>query len=280
MSEHTAPLPDDVGSSGFRHGFSTHWPDVDRGPADHFVGVLLDAIDAGYRRLDCNPAWDTEVLVGMAIEQSSIPRDELFITTVVPYDRLGEDGTRQSVRSSLDRLGLDHLDAVLVSAPVTGWDVGGTSTAMNSLVEDRVVRHVGARYMCIPDIDAFGQLVATPVFAHLTEMHPLWPADDLRRHAVDHGYWIIADSPFMQGVVGEIREIRRAAARSDSTPFQVTLAWLHQLPNVATSTWVHHPNLMTENLGADDLELDRDTIDEIASITRRWSAAPHLHPVS
>ena len=237
MTEHSAPLPGGFEVSTFRHGFSTHWMDVDRDPAEDYVGVLLDAIDAGHRRFDCNPAWDTEPLVAKAIEKSSVPRDELYITTVVPYDQLGEAGTQNSVRSSLDRLGLDRLDAVLVSAPMTGWDIEGTAAAMNSLVADGVVSHVGARYMCREDIDAFGQLLATPVFAHLTEMHPLWPADDLRRHAVEHGYWIIADSPFMQGVIGEIREIRQAAARSDSTPFQVTLAWLHQLPNVATSTW-------------------------------------------
>lgn len=74
-------------------------------PAGDFVEVLLNAIDAGYRRLDCNPAWDTEPMVAMAIQHCPSPRDELFITTVVPYDQLGEHGTRQSVRSTRDRLG-------------------------------------------------------------------------------------------------------------------------------------------------------------------------------
>jgi diketogulonate reductase-like aldo/keto reductase len=82
------------------------------------------------------------------------------------------------------------------------------------------------------------------------------------------GYWVIGESPFMQGVVGEIGEVRRAAVRSDSTPFQVTLAWLHQLPNVATSTWAHLPDQQRLNLDADRVDLDQDTIDEISSITR------------
>lgn len=279
MTEHTAPLPDNVELSPFRHGFSSHWMDVDRDPPDSFVDVLLSAIDAGYRRFDCNPRWDTEPMVAKALEQSSVPRDQLFVTTVVPFDQLGEDGTRASVCSSLERLGLDHLDAILVSAPVTGWPVAGTASAIDSLVDDGVVKYVGARYMCLQDIDAFGDLLGPPVFAHLTEMHPLWPAHDRRRHAVEHGYWIIADSPFMQGVIGEIREVRRAATRSDSTPFQVALAWLHQLPNVATSTWVHDRDRMIENLDADRLDLDRNALDDLASIGRRWSGAPHLHPV-
>lgn len=279
MTQRTAPLPDRCDLSTFQHGFSTHWMDVDRYPADDFVDVLLAAIDVGYRRFDCDPVWDTEPMVGTAIEQSLISREELFITTVVPYDQLGDEGTRTSVASSLDRLGLEYVDAVLASAPMTGWDVDGTASAMNALVEDGIIRHAGARYMCLPDISAFIERLDQPLLAHLTELHPLWPADDLRRHAVEHGYWIIGESPFMQGVVGEIREVRRAAARSAATPYQVTLAWLHQFPNVATSTWAHLPDQQRSNLDADRVDLDQDAIDEISSITRRWSGSPHLHPV-
>ena len=280
MTEHTAPLPDGFGPPAFQHGFSTHWFDVDRDPQERFVDVVLDAIGAGYRRLDCNPVWDTEPMVGAAIERSPTPRDALFVTTVVPFDRLGERPSRQSVLASLDRLGLDRLDAVLVSAPISGWDVEGTAAAMSALVDAGIVTHVGARYMSHADIELFRERLAVPVFAHLTELHPLWPAEHLRAHAVRHRYWVIGESPFMQGAVGEVREIRDAAARLDVTPFQVTLAWLHQCVNVTTSTWVHDPELMAENLRAADLELDERSLEEIAAIARRWSGVPHLHPVS
>lgn len=280
MAEHTAPLPHGFGRADFQHGFSTHWFDVDRDPPDHFVDVVLGAIDAGYRRFDCSPVWDTERLVGIAIERSSVARNELFVSSVVPFDQLGEESAVHSVRSSLDRLGLDQLDAVLVSAPISGWDIAGTAAAMNSLVDDGTVRHVGARYMCRADLDAFRGRLSTPLFAHLTELHPLWPASELRAHAVQHGYWFVADSPFVQGFIGEIREVRVAANRLSATPFQVTLAWLHRLGNVASSTWVHDPILMAENLRTDQVDLDDPTTDAIEAIDRRWSGVPHLHPIT
>lgn len=280
MTGHTAPLPRGCSPSGFRHGFSTHWIDVDRDDAGWFVEILTNAIGVGYRRFDCSPLWDTEAVLGTAVDRAAVGRDELFVTTVVPYGRLGERGTRESIHASLERLGLDHLDAVFVSAPLPGWDVAGTAAALNSLVESGLVTHVGARYMSLADVGSFMDHLATPMFGHLTELHPLWPAGELRAHAVEHGYWVVADSPMMQGVVGEIREIRRAASRSGGSPFQVTLAWLHGLANVATSTWVHDPVRMAENLRADEIDLDPDTVAEIGAITRRWSGAPNLHPVS
>ena len=97
MTGHTAPLPDGFSPTTFQHGFSAHWFDVDRDPADRFVDVVLNAISVGYRRFDCNPVWDTESMIGAAIEQSSLPRGELFVTTVVPFDQPVEEPTRHQL---------------------------------------------------------------------------------------------------------------------------------------------------------------------------------------
>lgn len=266
--------------SAFQHGFSTHWMDVDRDPPRWFADVIGTAIDVGYRRIDCNPVWDTESVVGTAIARSSVLRDELFVTTVVPYAQLGEVGARDSITSSLERLGLDRIDLVLVSAPLSGWDVEGTAASLDTLIDEGRVSHVGARYMSLPDLDVFATRLGAPMFAHMTELHPLWQAHDHRRHAVEHGHWIIADSPFMQGMVGEVREIRHIAKRNDATPWQVVLAWLHQLPDVATSTWTHDRDQMAENLAARHLSLDDADIEDIDRIDRRWSGSPHLHSVT
>lgn len=280
MTDHTAPLPDRLTLPAFQHGFSAHWMDVDRDPGDWFVDVIGQALEAGYRRIDCNPAWDTEPMVGAAIARAPVPREDIFLTTVVPYPRLGAREARESILASLERLRLDRLDLALVSAPLSGWDIDGTAAAMNALVESGVVSRVGARYMSLPDLDAFTSRLSAPLYAHLTELHPLWQAVAVRRHAVTHGYWVLADGPLMQGMVREVREIRAVATRSGATPWQVALAWLHQLPNVASSTWTHHADEMRSNLGAADVVLDPASIGEIGAIDRRWSGVPHLHPVA
>ncbi len=76
------------------------------------------------------------------------------------------------------------------------------------------------------------------------------------------------------------QRVRGSRTRGCHEPDRDRLACLHQLPNTATSTWAHHRDHMIDNLDADRVELDRDAINELASITRRWSGAPHLHPVS
>ena len=47
------------------------------------IRVVLDAIDAGYRLIDTAQSYGNEEAVGKAIQLSSVPREELFITTKV-----------------------------------------------------------------------------------------------------------------------------------------------------------------------------------------------------
>jgi len=222
-------------------------------------------------------AFNAVQAVGAAIRQSAVVRDELFITTVIQHDRLGHDGARESIATSLERLGLDRIDLVLISAPLSGWDVTGTASALNEQIDEGLVMHAGARYMSQTDLDHLSAKLNAPLLAHLTELHPLWHADQLRQHAVDHAYWIIADSPLMQGMAREVREIRRIAERAETTPWRVVLSWLHNCANVATSTWTHDADQMSANLTATDVWLDPTELAEIDQITRRWTGAGHLH---
>jgi diketogulonate reductase-like aldo/keto reductase len=84
----------------------------------------------------------------------------------------------------------------------------------------------------------------------------------------------------MQGMVREVREIRHIAAQRDATEWQVVLAWLHQLPGVATSAWTHDRVQMVDNLAARRLSLDRADLEGIDRIGRHWSCSPQLHLVT
>ncbi|EOO01380.1 putative ketoreductase protein [Phaeoacremonium minimum UCRPA7] len=56
-------------------------------PEDHdkfdkdLVQMAKDALEAGFRHLDCAEMYDNEAEVGKAIKESGVPRQELFVTT-------------------------------------------------------------------------------------------------------------------------------------------------------------------------------------------------------
>src|SRR3712207_2090393 len=76
--------------------------------------VVTDALAAGYRHIDTAAAYENEAAVGRAIAASGIPRDELFITTKLWVQDAGEANASPAFQRSLERLGLDHLDLLLI----------------------------------------------------------------------------------------------------------------------------------------------------------------------
>ena len=45
--------------------------------------MAKDALEAGFRHLDCAEMYDNKAEVGKAIKESGVPREELFVTTKV-----------------------------------------------------------------------------------------------------------------------------------------------------------------------------------------------------
>lgn len=93
-------------------GFGT-WmiPNKDVGRA------VCDAIQIGYRHIDTAQAYANERGVGEGVRASGIPRDQLFITTKLVAECKSYADAKERIDRSLQTLGLDHLDLMLIHSP-------------------------------------------------------------------------------------------------------------------------------------------------------------------
>ncbi len=102
---------------------------------------VLDAIDAGYRLIDTAQSYGNEEAVGKAIAQTSVPREELFLTTKVWISNYGYEKAKQSVLDSLEKMGLDYIDLVLLHQPFK--DYYGAYRALEDLYKEGKIRAIG-----------------------------------------------------------------------------------------------------------------------------------------
>ena len=72
--------------------------------------AVSHALETGYRHVDTAAIYRNEVGVGRAIAASSLPRDEIFVTTKLWNKDQGRDLARPGLEQSLEKLGLDHVD--------------------------------------------------------------------------------------------------------------------------------------------------------------------------
>lgn len=92
---------------GFGTGTAWFKPEG-KGPFDQsLVDILKRAIRAGFHHIDCADAYGTEEELGVAIRESGIPRERLFITTKVQDNVLN---IPQVIDDSLEKLQLSYVD--------------------------------------------------------------------------------------------------------------------------------------------------------------------------
>ena len=95
---------------------------------------MAQAIEVGYRHIDTAQSYFNEEAVGEGIRRSGIDRSELFVTTKVWLDNYGEDATYASVKASLEKLGLEYVDLMLLHQPFN--DVYGSWRALEQALHN------------------------------------------------------------------------------------------------------------------------------------------------
>src|SRR6478735_12421571 len=91
-------------------------------PDDEAFTAVGAALDAGYRSIDTAAAYGNEEGTGKAIARSGIPREELFVTTKLWNSDRGYDAALRAFDSSLETLGVGHVDLYLIHWPLPAKD--------------------------------------------------------------------------------------------------------------------------------------------------------------
>ena len=76
--------------------------------------AVLEALKAGYRHIDTAAIYKNEESVGRAIQDSGVPREEIFVTSKLWNRNHNYEQARQAFAESLEKLGLEYLDLYLI----------------------------------------------------------------------------------------------------------------------------------------------------------------------
>ena len=159
--------------------------------------VILDALNAGYRKIDTATVYFNEETVGAAIKKSGIPREELFITSKFWAQDAGYENTKRAFQLSLDKLGLDYLDMYLVHVPF--GDYYGSWRAMEELYESGKIRAIGVcNFYPARLADLCMNVKIKPAVCQV-EMHPFYQQSAAIENMKNFGVQPEAWSPLAHG---------------------------------------------------------------------------------
>jgi len=227
--------------------------------------AVRSALEVGYRHLDTAMAYENEATVGRAVEQSDVDREDLFLTTkikeypeFVEYDRL-----LQAAEGCLERLGTDYVDLLLVHWWNPAADMERTFAAMDRLVDEGTVRHVGVSNFSVPQLRKAMNVSDSPILTNQIEHHPYWDNSEIVNLCQDNDITVTAYSPLAESRVATDERLQVIGERHGKTAAQVAIRWLIQQDNVVTIPKTVTPEYMRDNVDVFDFELSSD---EMAAI--------------
>ena len=227
--------------------------------------AVLDAIASGYRLIDTAAAYMNEEAVGKAIVKCGVPREELFITTKLWVQDASYEGAKAAFQTSLDKLGLDHLDLYLIHQPM--GDYYGAWRAMEELYRAGKVKAIGVCNFYPHVLADFCETVEVKPMVNQVELHPFFQQENALAVMKEYGVIPEAWGPFAEGNHGifthpVLTEIGKKYGKSAA---QVALRWNVQRGVVVIPKSVHKDR-MEQNMGIWDFALTDEDMAEIAKL--------------
>lgn len=238
------------------------------------VRAVETALSIGYRHIDTAAMYANEVEVGNAIRSCGIPRDELFITTKVMQEDIGEGDLQRSAASSLKRLGLDYVDLLLIHWPNSAIPLSISVKALCDAKHLGLTRHIGVSNFPTKLLEAAVALAAEhgeKLAANQCEYHPRLNQTKVLEACRANGIAFVSHLPLGQGRLLDDPTVATIARRAGKTPAQILLRWNVQQPEIAAIPRSSQPKRLAENLQVFDFELsDEDMNDLFEMASAQW----------
>ncbi|KAJ5429386.1 Short-chain dehydrogenase/reductase SDR [Penicillium cf. griseofulvum] len=219
--------------------------------------AVAEALKAGYRHIDTARVYGTEKAVGKGVKKSSIPREEIFITTKLWNNKHHPDDVGPALQQSLDDLGMEYVDLFLMHWPVA-WKAGEdlfpkkdgkpimenidildkTYAAMEQLLKTGKVKAIGVSNCDKAEMERLVKNSSIIPAVHQMECHPWLQQHDFTAWHRENGIHVTHYSPFGnqnslygekgKGGLGKLIEepvLAEIGEQYNKTAAQVALAW-------------------------------------------------------
>jgi diketogulonate reductase-like aldo/keto reductase len=237
--------------------------------------ALRSALETGYTHFDTAEAYAAghcEELVGRVIRETNMKREDVFITTKVSPEHLRYDDVLRSCENSLRRLNTEYLDLYLIHWPGNGTNYADAFRALNKLVQDGKVRHLGVSNFKVKLLREAQRYAETPI---LTDQVPYNLPDRtyVENGVVDYcqqnNVLVTAYSPVKFRNLAANKTLQAIAEAHSATPYQIALAWLAAQPRLITIPMSYNPQHIRENFQAGELELSPSEITQLKDLYSR-----------
>ncbi|MDQ0199821.1 diketogulonate reductase-like aldo/keto reductase [Neobacillus ginsengisoli] len=233
------------------------------------VNSIQSAIDIGYRLLDSAYNYENEGTVGEAVRRSSVPREELRITSKLPGRYQEYEKAVAAIQESLYRANLDYYDVYLIHWPNPKQDK--YVEAWQALIDAKrsgLIRSIGVCNFLPEHIERLEKETGVKPSINQIELHPFFNQAQQRKWHEENN--IITESWSPLARASELLQndtIQKIADHHNKSVSQIILRWHYQLGAISIPKSAS-PARQLENISIFDFSLDDPEMSIITGLTR------------
>lgn len=233
------------------------------------VNAITNAINIGYRLIDSAYNYENEGTVGEAVRRSSVPRQDLLITSKLPGRYQSYELAITAIQESLYRAHLDYYDLYLIHWPNPKQDK--YIEAWQALIDAKkwgFIRSIGVCNFLPEHLERLEKETGVKPSINQIELHPFFNQEQQRKYHQEHHIITESWSPLGRAnAVLENETIKQIANRHQKTVSQIILRWHYQLGAISIPKSAS-PERQLENLSIFDFSLDESEMQMINGLTR------------
>ena len=189
--------------------------------------AIHHAFEAGYRHIDTARLYGNERDVGIAVRNSGILREEIFVTTKLWNSDHGYQRTLAACEESLQALDIGYIDLYLIHWPVErlrteSWE------ALVKLQEEGKCRSIGVSNYTIRHLQELLRKSPIVPAVNQVEFSPFLYQSELLEFCREHGILLEAYSSLTRGQKFPHPTITTMAQKHQKTPAQILIRWALQ----------------------------------------------------
>lgn len=231
---------------------------------DECIKNIKLALKAGYRHIDTASVYRNEEEIGIAIKESNIPREEIFITSKVWKDSMGYENTMNSFNNSLKKLQVDYIDLFLIHWPRNNDPKLNIDTwrALEDLYKAKKVRAIGVSNFLKHHLEIILNNCEIVPMIDQIEFHPGLMRPETIAFCKEKNILLEAWAPLGKGSMLKNEDLLRIANKYNKSVAQICIKWCLQ-NNVIPLPKSSNFNRMLENKDIFDFEISNEDIQYI-----------------
>jgi len=229
---------------------------------------ILCALKSGYKMLDTAKWYNNEHIVGDAIRDSGIRREDLFITSKQMTNTYEE--TIKNVEDTLNKFHTNYLDLVLIHWPTQKNLNKETYRALEDLVDKGIIKSIGISNYNQEQCEELLKECRIKPQVNQIETHVYFQENKmneyLKNNNIVHESW----APFCEGYLGLLQDkkLEEIGNKYNKTIAQIALRFLleRNIIVIPKSTNIDH---IKENLEIFDFKLNKEDFEEIVKLDKK-----------